>query len=503
MRPVPAETRQTDQLIGSTGVFMLILAAAVPAIFIWIPDPFISLVLIGVLALAGMSASWELLIALMLGAAFFVGPVKIYYGGWVPYAIAEIVPVMILLRWLLAEMQTGGSYLKGTPLSTPFLWLASYLVIEFANPASTILRSLFGFRSWLIHTMMFFVGYSVYRGADQVERLFRVLALIGVATAIYGIYQWQQGPAALEALGGGYVRYAQESGYLFWNGRGVGPTFRAPGAYTSSNAFGMNMAFLIVAALGPLLSKALPFRTRMLYAVSILVMGIAIPCSGSRAPAAYLGGSLIIIAILMRQNKAAIAVLPLAYLAVTLGNSVTSGRFINRYATLSDPNTYLWKWLVPLLGSVTSMNDAFGKGLGYAVGAPALLGTGRWTEFERNTIDSGYGAVAQELGPPGLLIFICFAVAVGIAAVKAWRALPPGPTRDAFLGPAVWGIAYPIWTFLATPHASLPATLYLWLFLGMLMRAGTISRGAPRDGAPILRVRSAPMTSRASRWRTR
>lgn len=477
-RPVPRGTPETAQSTGSGGAVTLLLAAAVPALMIWIPDTFAALVLIGVLALAAMAASWELLIALGFGVAFFIGPVKILHGGWVPYVIPELLAGLILLRWAVTQVQTGGLFFKGTPLSTPFLWLFGYLLIELGNPAAPILRSLFGLRSWLIYTLMLFVGYAIYRGADQVERLLRILVVIGVATAVYGIYQWREGPFALEALGGGYVRYARESGYMFWSTREGGSAFRAPGAYTSSGAFGTNMGLLIVLALGPIISRATPATRRIAYAVAVLIMGMAIPCTGSRAPIAYLGGSLIVVCILLRRYSALFFVAPMAFLAWTVGNILTRGSMVTRYATLAEPETFLWKWFGPLFGSVRMVDEPFGRGLGYAVGVPSLLGGAGWTDLPLNTVDSGYGAVAQELGPPGLAIFVWFAFTVGREAARAWRALPPGTTRDIFLGPAVYGIAFPVWTLLATPHASLPASCYFWLFIGMLLRAGTMSREA-------------------------
>lgn len=477
MHPVAAGRVQESQTQGPSAV-LLLLVAFTPALMIWIPDTVVALVLILVLALAATAAGWEVLIALMFGVMFFIGPVKILRGGWAPYMIPELVAGLLLLKWTVTRMQAGGGFFTGTPLSTPFVWLLGYLLLQLANPAAPMLRSLFGLRSWLIFTLMLFVGYAVYRGAAQVERLFRVLVAIGVATAVYGIYQWREGPFALEALGGGYVRYARESGYMFWSAYDVGPKFRAPSSYTSTNAYGFNMALLIVLALGPLISRATPARLRLGYALAVLLMGIAIPTSGSRAPVAYIGGSLIVIAVLLRRYSAVLVVAPMALLAWTVGNSLTQGSLTGRYATLVDPDTYLWKWLVPLLGTSVIVNEPFGRGLGYAVGVPSLLGGGSWNEFPLNTIDSGYGAVAAELGLPGLAIFTWFAFSVGRETARAWRALPPGETRDLFLGPAVYGIAFPVWTLLASPHASLPASCYFWLFIGMLLRAGTMSRDA-------------------------
>jgi hypothetical protein len=475
----PAAARRVQEVHSpSPGAALLLLAAFTPALMIWIPDTLVALVLILVLALAATAAGWELLIALMFGVVFFIGPVKILRGGWPPYVIPELVAGLLLLKWAATRMQAGGGFFKGTPLSTPYVWLLGYLLVQLGNPAAPMLRSLFGLRSWLIFTLMLFVGYAVYRNAAQVERLFRILVALGLATAVYGIYQWREGPFALEALGGGYVRYARESGYMFWSAYDIGPAFRAPSSYTSTNAYGFNMGLLIVLALGPLISRATPPRRRLGYALAVLVMGIAIPTSGSRAPAAYIGGSLIVIAVLMRRYAAVLVVAPMALVAWILGNSLTQGSLIGRYATLVEPETYLWKWLVPLLGSSAFLSEPFGRGLGYAAGVPSLLGSGSWNEFPINTIDSGYGAVAAELGLPGLVIFTWFAFSVGRETARAWRALPPGETRDLFLGPAVYGIAFPVWTLLAAPHASLPASSYFWLLIGMLLRAGTLSREA-------------------------
>jgi hypothetical protein len=108
--------------------------------------------------------------------------------------------------------------------------------------------------------------------------------------------------------------------------------------------------------------------------------------------------------------------------------------------------------------------------------------------FPKNTVDSGYGAVAQELGIIGLLLFAWFAARLGVAGIRAWRALPHGVARDLFLAPAIWAVAFPVWTLLAQPHASVPASMYFWLLIGMLLRAGDVEAG-PRRPAGTRRAR--------------
>lgn len=472
-----------------TGVFSF----GVPALMLGLPFTALTPVVIVGLAAMTLALPWEALIGVMLGVGFLIGPIKILYGGWGAYFIPDAIALLVVLRWAFGQGTAGKPLFGGLAVSTPFCVLLGYLLFEIVNPNAPLLRSAFGLRSWLLYTLMLFVGYAGYHGPRQVERLYRVLMVLGVATAVYGFYQWYAGPSAMAVLGGRYERYARVMGPDFRDYVEGGPVFRAVSTFMSPNMFGINLCFVMLTLFGPLMARDTPRARRVWYAVAIVVMGAVIPVTGSRAPVAYLLGSFVIVLVLFRKYRVLRAVIPLTIVAVYGARVLTQGLLVGRYASMWDPDTYLWKWLNPVLNGFTvAWSNPIGVGLGYAAGQPNFVDDPSLRELGAGTVDSGYGAVTTELGLGGLVIFTWFIVALAVAGYRSWRNLPAGRERELLLAPAIFATALPVWTLLASPHATIPASIYTWLFMGMLLRAGDLAQSRAAARSPWGRIAHLP-----------
>jgi hypothetical protein len=145
-----------------------------------------------------------------------------------------------------------------------------------------------------------------------------------------------------------------------------------------------------------------------------------------------------------------------------------------RFATILDPEAFFWKWFQPLVRGVEiALAHPMGMGLGYTAGVPQFVADPLFRDLPTTNVDSGYGAAAAEMGLVGLLVFVYFAVEVGLRGVRAWRKLSPGPVKDLLLGPALMAGTYPVVSVIAQPQAALPSAIYFWLLIGMLIRAST------------------------------
>ena len=457
------------------GWLALPIAMILPAAVVLGMSPSVVLGLVVVLGVVALALEWEVLVALLIGAGFFLGPLKIGHGGWLAYAIPDTLGALVLVRWLAGELGQRGALIRSHPLLPPFLALAAYLLLQIVNPEAPFVRSVFGLRSWLMYTAFVFVGYAGYRGLDQIERLYRVLVLLGVVTSAYGIWQWRQGPAGMAALGGQYASYAETYGLMPWETTEGGPIFRAISTFTSATSFALNTALPILVAASLVLSPRARWAGKLLAAAAIAFMGGAMATSGSRFGPAFLVGAVLVIGALYGSARILVLAVPLALLGVEIGAAITMDSMSARFLTLLEPDTYFWKWFNPLVGGfMIGVDYPFGKGLGYAAGLPTFADADALRDLpagSTNTIDSGYGMVAAELGVIGLPIFLWFAVTVGIAGLRAWRALPVA-SRAMFLMPAVWAVIFPVFTLFAAPHASLPTSAYVWLLIGMFLRAG-------------------------------
>ena len=423
----------------------------------------------------------DLLVMLLLVVGFFLGPIKLLGISWLSYVAADGLAVLVLLIVLWGRIAGRKPILAASPLSVPLFLLAAFCVLELFNTEAPFIRSLMGLRSWLLYLSFYFVGFYTLRSIKQLERLYTLLLTLGVVTAAYGVYQWRAGPESFASWSDYYAGYAR----ITWSAQS-GQVFRAFSTFVMPGTLGGNMALLMLLAFGIVASSRFRRRWRIIAAAAFAVMGAGIAASGSRGAVALLlvAGAVALAASPGVWRKVTVAfgatlvAATAAVLAIFLIGPVVSERF----SSIFDPQAFFWKWFGPFAyGIRLAREHPFGMGIGFTAGVPHVSSSPVIQELPTETIDSGYGSAAAELGIVGLGVFAYFAVKVAIEGLRAWRRLRPGRLRDLLLGPTLYAGIYPLVSFVFQPQATLPSSIYLWLLIGMLMKAPELQRQLDAD----------------------
>ncbi len=432
---------------------------------------------------AGQAA--ELLIALLLVVGFFVGPLKLLGDSWVSYLGADSLAVLILLMVAADRLIKRAPLIAASPLSIPLVSLIVLCVLELANPEAPFIRSILGLRSWLLYPLLYFVGLYFFRSVSQLRKLYALLVVLGILTSAYGIYQWKMGPQAFATWSDQYGRYAR----VMWSSTGSVSVFRAFSTFVLPNTFGENMALVMILAFSVAASPGVARWWRLLAGAAFGVMAVGIAASGTRAPVVHLLSAIGIGVLLIGSSGRRLKLVCTAALLTAAGIALVAfiiGPLVSaRFLTVLDSESFFWKWFLPLgEGLRIAREHPFGMGLGYTAGVPHMLTTPVFQDLPVTTLDSGYGSAAAELGFVGFAVFGYLAVKVGIEGIRTWRSLTPGALRDLLLGPALLAVTYPVVSVIAQPQATLPSTIYLWLLVGMLMKAPALQKELNADKLP-------------------
>jgi hypothetical protein len=149
---------------------------------------------------------------------------------------------------------------------------------------------------------------------------------------------------------------------------------------------------------------------------------------------------------------------------------------MERFFTILDLKASFWKWAEPLLrGLRTAFVSPVGVGMGYTAGVPSFVDDPMLRELPTQNIDSGLGAAAAEFGLPGLAVVLYFVVKLGVESIKSWKILPSDSMKDLLIAPASYGVVNAITSVIWPLNASLPASIYIWFLIGMLMKASTLA----------------------------
>jgi O-antigen ligase len=355
-------------------------------------------------------------------------------------------------------------------LAISVLWLTAFCLLEFINPESPMIRSLAGFRSWIVYTWLVFAGYNMLQSRRQLQQIYAALIALSIVTALYGIYQWKQGPAALMGQSAVLDQYATK---MDWTEQGTGRSvFRAFSTFGLPGAFGHNMAMGLLVAVVVLCSRGVPRYLRSMCLLGAPLMLAALAASGARSPAVMLAVGLLVI-ISLRGGRVSLPLMLVAGAGLWATATLVSSSLASRYATILDVEASIQKWWLPLArGLAIAADNPFGKGLGYTAGMPWLLSGGKgFAGIETTNVDSGIGVAAAELGFFGLAIFLLFLIQLARRPLQTWRQLPEGTLKDLLLAPVTFSLVFALTSVITVISASLPFSIYMWLLLGMVFKA--------------------------------
>jgi hypothetical protein len=443
---------------------------------------------------------------------FFIGHFKMRYGGWLPYIAIEGL-VVLLVFLVLARVSLDREVFQRVPVTRVYLFFCAYGLTAVVRPDMPVFSSLMGYRALFVCPALLFAGFLAFDHPRQLRRTYVILTVLSVLTAVIGLYQWRVGPDVVATWGGHYSEFAKK---MLWTRLSQDAiVFRSFATFVQPGTFGATMACVMLTALAQMMSPRIRAAQRVLVTLAFGVMGAGMVVSASRLSIVIVvTGAIVMIALKGGTVERAKRVVQLAaVLAATfwVALQVTGPLFLERLRSVGTVQSFYYRWLNPTLeGLRRGLENPIGIGLGYTSGLPYFV-TDDWLpvidQTNRN-IDSGLGAVAQELGILGVMLYLLFTVMVAVGAVRSWRALPAGILKDLLLAPAALAvIAVPLVPIANLMMASYPVAIIYWFLIGMLMKAPlwvvrhhrrAPLQQRPADGERALGTRLYPLPARAA-----
>jgi hypothetical protein len=514
-------TRTRERLLA--GMTMLIPLALALAISVDMPKPTVaSLVLVvgltlGVAAVIALVVSTRYTVTLTLLALYLGlldGPVKLESASRLASGARDVLIGAIVIGML---MRLGLKRQRVTlpPLSGWVLGFVVIVLIEALNPhTGSVLKVIGGYRQQLEWVPFFFFGYLIVRSKQRFRQLFLLLGVIALANGVVGAYQYRIGPGQLASWGPGYSELVK-GGEEGVSNKITGRTYKAEGtAQVRPPALGSDAGFgggVGVIALPGLLALLAVGRLRRRWPVLLCCMGalLGIATSASRTSAVI--GALVLVGFALlslfaglRVSRPLVGLVVIAVITFAVGSVLvaTEGKGVfARQETLTNLQNTEEKG-----GGLKERNLSqipsdlagapFGLGLG-TVGSASGFGGRQRVELEGQKVAKGlaYNLLADELGAPGLLLWIGFSLSVIVLALRRLRRVADVELRTYLVAILTAFIALTLEGF-SGPTLAVTVGAFLWFAPGVIAYwmagAGWAAVGSdPLHRFPVRRLASA------------
>jgi hypothetical protein len=436
----PAVNRRRRRELALISASVAIPLAVALAVSVQVSDPNFLLtfgLIAGGLCVTALFASPRLqvtvaIIALYLG--LLEGPVKLGSGGHASASVVRDVLIFAVCLGALMRLLAKREQIRLPPLSAWALAYAAVVLVEAFNPSTHgILKTLGGFRQQLEFIPFFFFGYAIMRSKQRFRRLFLILGVLALANGVVSVYQTRLSPGQLAAWGPGYHELVfGEHGLSARTYAGGGATHvRPPGLGTDSGdgaSFGL---VALPAALALLATGSLRRRWPVLLLCFGALAGVATGLGREQVVTAVIA---VVAFVLLsftsgrRVTKPLAALLGIVVLALPLGAVFVSfegsGTF-SRYTEIAPEN--IGEAKDTKLGEVEhiphqALVAPFGVGLGTAGAASGFGGkVSEVLEGHGTGAESQYKFVLDELGIPGLLLWLGLVIRVLTLALPGMR----------------------------------------------------------------------------------
>jgi hypothetical protein len=516
VHPVVLDRRLHD--LARVGLMGLIPAAIALGITIALPHTSLLVALAVIIAVVGIVAlivnsRLEVtvgLLAIYLG--LFDGPVKLGIGHNEATAAVRNVLILAVCLGAIMRIVVRRERFSLPPLSGWVLAFAAIVLVNVVNPKTHgLLHVLGGFRQQLQWVPFFFFGYQLLRSKKRFRQLFVIVGVIGLANGVVATYQTGLGPAQLASWGPGYRALYQPTTV---GGKGsAARTYSSEGeARVRPVGLGSDGGFsggVGVIALPFSLALLATWRSRRRWVAALLALGALVAVATGLGRLQVVGAVLGVLAFAalaslagQRVTRAFGAMLVIAALAIPVGAvlvSAVGGSTFKRYediapgqaaSTVPSHKASSWKKIPQFLAKAP-----FGVGLG-AVGAAGGFG-GRDTELVEGhgvSSDTQYNLVADELGAPGLLVWIGLTIFVIVLVARGMRRVSDGELAIMLAGAFAPFVALTLEGFSGPFITSDAAGPYFWLAVGAAAywfvgpgRRTAAMRRAPRAAAGALR----------------
>jgi hypothetical protein len=438
--PVVLNRRIRDlAALAASAVIPAVIAIAVTVAF---PGANLVVILAAVAGLVGIvvlmaSSRIEVSVAILaIYLGMLDGPVKLSIGTHEVTAAVRNVLILAVCLGIVMRIVVRKQRVRLPPLSGWVIAFTATVLIEMFNPKTEgILKIVGGLRQQLQWVPFFFFGYLLMRSKRRLRMLFLLVGVVALANGVMSAYQTGLTPTQLASWGPGYhdlIFVPSEAGGKGRVYASEGETRVRPPGLGSEAGFGGG-----VGAIGlPLCLALLATSRRRKWVAIMLALGAMLAILTGLGRLQLIGAGLGVMSFGVFASIAGqrvtrviagllaigIAAIPVGIVVVSLLRSGTFKRYEN-LGTSSSTTLHkesAWKKIPQYLEA-----DPFGFGLG-SVGAVSGLG-GRNTQLLEGhsvTSETQYNFIVNELGAPGLIVWVALSgymvvfIGVGMRKVR-------------------------------------------------------------------------------------
>jgi hypothetical protein len=487
VHPAVLERRIRDlMLIGLTA---LLPAAIALLVTVELPNASLALVLavivgaVGIVALM-LSSRLELTVGLLvLYLLLLDGPVKLLSGS---HEVAAAVPNLLVFAasaGALMRVVVRRERLVLPPLSSWVVAFVAIVAIEAFNPHTEgILKILAGIRQQFEWLPFFFFGYFLMRSKRRFRQLFLIVGVAALANGAVAAYQTGLTPAQLASWGPGYHQLVYPSGSVSGSGRlytSEGEGRIRPMGLGSDAGFSGGVGLIALSFGLALLATA---RSRRRWAPALLCLGALLAILTSLGRLQVVGAVIAVagFAVLAsfagrRVTRPLGAILAVVALAMPVGalavSAFRSGTF-SRYESIAPSKigaaSGYKEGARSLLPRELAANP-FGVGLGTSGPSSGFGGKSNYVgeEFRGITSETQYNFLANELGAPGVLMWLVLSVYMIVFFARGIRWVADGDLAILLAGTFAPFIALFVAGFSGAFTVSAASGPYFWFAIGV------------------------------------
>jgi hypothetical protein len=431
-------------LAGAAGLTAVTISLAIA---VAVPKPSITLAIvlaIGALGVAVLVTERRLevtvtVLALYLG--LLDGPVKLGTGGHELASVFRDVLIFAISLGAVLRIVVKRERVKLPPLSGWVLLFVALVLAEALNPSTHgFLKALGGFRQQLEYVPFFFFGYVLMRSKERMRKFFLILGVIALANGIVSTYQTKLTPGQLASWGPGYkelvfgtIEQGKSGGLAARAYVSEGTARIRPPGLGKDAGFGGSVGLIAIPC--TLALVATWGRRRRRWLPVLLCLGALLGVITGLGRLQVVGAVFAVIAFALlsatagrRVTRPLAALLGVLALAVPLGAVLVSaeapGTF-SRYAEIAPGNAVSAKdKKTSELSHLPHQLLVAPLGVGLAsVGAAAGFGGRVTEEFEGHGVggETQYNFVADELGLPGLVLWLGLLINMLLLAARRLR----------------------------------------------------------------------------------
>ncbi len=483
----PTAVRRQTRDIVLPGVAGLVATLVALGISLSVSNPnillFFALVLggLGVVALMVIPRLEVTVTILALYLGLVDGPVKLLSANQAASSVRDVLIAAVSIG-AIARLISKRERVSLPPL---FGWVLAFVLLVVAeafNPSTHgIVKVVGGFRQQLEWIPFFFLGYALMRSKERFRKLFIILGVIALANGIVSTYQTTLTPAQLASWGPGYAERVDGSEtltarrYRASNGEAL---VRPPGL-GSDSGFGGSVG--LIALPGTLFLLATGTRRRRWLAVPLLLgsmLAVATGLGRLQVVGAVIALAVFALLSLSAGRRAArplgvlLMVLALAFPFGAVLASAEGSAVFSRYESIapssvvSTSTTYKEESLALIPHYIS--HDPFGFGLATA-GPASNFGGHNKEELEGHgvTAETQYNYVVDELGLPGLILWISLTLTLIVLVVSRLSRVRDVDVRIALAAVFAVVFAYAIMGLRGAFMDSASGAPFFWFAVGI------------------------------------